>query len=199
MLSYLCSWGHGWNVDIDLGLVSWYWVHWLFVVYLMILLCFIWSWHGLIGYRCLWILRDSRDVDFSWIREVFGGTINGFSKNYEGHSPDMDLRWDSSYMSLGWILGYLNDNLHSHSPLLVYSTIYYLRGITHYFSQVHCVYSRLSWYGSWAMVHELVLEGSLERWLRIGYLHVHMLFLCWLSFGDGFILGIFPGLGMVIP
>lgn len=48
------------------------------------------------------------------------------------------------------------------------------------------------------MVHELVLEGSFERWLCIGYLHVHML-LFWLSLGDGFILGIFLGLGMVIP
>ena len=47
------------------------------------------------------------------------------------------------------------------------------------------------------MVHELVLEGSFERWFNIGYLLVHMLFLCWLSLGDGFILGIFLGLGMV--
>ena len=46
------------------------------------------------------------------------------------------------------------------------------------------------------MVHELVLEGSFERWFSIGYLHVHML-LCWLSLGDGFILGIFLVLGMV--
>ena len=46
------------------------------------------------------------------------------------------------------------------------------------------------------MVHELVLEGSFERWLSIGYLHLHM-FLCWLSLGDGFILCIFLGLGMV--
>ena len=52
--------------------------------------------------------------------------------------------------------------------------------------------------GSRAMVHELVLECSFERWFRIGYLHLHML-LCWLSLGDGFILGIFLGLGMVIP
>jgi len=47
------------------------------------------------------------------------------------------------------------------------------------------------------MVHELVLEGSFERWLSIGYLHLHML-LYWLSLGDGFILGIFLGLGMVL-
>ena len=46
------------------------------------------------------------------------------------------------------------------------------------------------------MVHELVLEDSFERWSSIGYLHLHML-LCWLSLGDGFILGIFLGLGMV--
>ena len=41
---------------------------------------------------------------------------------------------------------------------------------------------------------ELVLEGSFERWLSIGYLHLHMLLLCWLSLGDGFILGVFLGL-----
>ena len=46
------------------------------------------------------------------------------------------------------------------------------------------------------MVHELVLEGSFKRWFSIGYLHLHIL-LCWLSLGDGFILGIFLGLGMV--
>ena len=46
------------------------------------------------------------------------------------------------------------------------------------------------------MVHELVLEGSFERWLSICYLHFHML-LCWLSLGDDFILGIFLHLGMV--
>ncbi len=46
------------------------------------------------------------------------------------------------------------------------------------------------------MVHELVLEGSFERWFSIGYLHFQML-LCWLSLRDGFILGIFVGLGMV--
>ena len=58
----------------------------------MILLCCIWSWHGLIGYKCSWILRDGGDVDFSWIREVFAGTVDGFSRKSEGHSPDMDLR-----------------------------------------------------------------------------------------------------------
>ena len=47
------------------------------------------------------------------------------------------------------------------------------------------------------MVHELILEGLFERWLSIGYLCLHML-LCWLSLGDGFILGIFLGLGMVL-
>ena len=46
------------------------------------------------------------------------------------------------------------------------------------------------------MVYELVLEGSFEIWFSIGYLHLHM-FLCWLSLGDGFIWGIFLGLGMV--
>ena len=47
------------------------------------------------------------------------------------------------------------------------------------------------------MVHELVLEGSFERWLGIGYIHLQML-LCWLSLGDSFILGILLGLGMVL-
>ena len=42
------------------------------------------------------------------------------------------------------------------------------------------------------MVHELVLEGSFDRCFSIGYLYLHML-LCWLSLGDGFILGIFLG------
>ena len=46
------------------------------------------------------------------------------------------------------------------------------------------------------MVHDLVLEYSFEIWFSIGYLHFHML-LCWFSLGDGFILGIFLGLGMV--
>ena len=50
-------------------------------------------------------------------------------------------------------------------------------------------------YGSWDMVHELVLEGSFERWFSIGCLHFHM-FLCWLSLRDDFILGIFLGLWM---
>ena len=49
------------------------------------------------------------------------------------------------------------------------------------------------------MVHELVLNVSFERWYIIGYLHVYMLLLYKLSLGDGFILGIFLGLGMVIP
>ena len=62
----------------------------------MILLCGIWSWHGLIGYRCSWILRGGGDADFSWIREVFVEMVDGFSRKYEGHSPDMDLRGDFS-------------------------------------------------------------------------------------------------------
>ena len=51
-------------------------------------------------------------------------------------------------------------------------------------------------YASWAVVHELVLEGSFERWFSISYLHFHML-LCLLSLGDNFILGIFLGLGII--
>ena len=62
----------------------------------MILLCYIWSWHGLIGYRFSWILRDGDDADFSWIREVFVGMVDGFNRKSGGHSPDMDLRGDCS-------------------------------------------------------------------------------------------------------
>ena len=47
----------------------------------------------MIGYKCSWILRDGGDVDFSWIREVFVGTVDGFSKNYEvlGKGVDYDF------------------------------------------------------------------------------------------------------------
>ena len=62
----------------------------------MIFLCCSWSWHGFIGYRCSWIVRDGGDDDFSWIREVIVGTVDSFSKNSEGNSPDMDLRGDFS-------------------------------------------------------------------------------------------------------
>ena len=48
------------------------------------------------------------------------------------------------------------------------------------------------------MVHELVMKGSFEIWFSIDDLLVHML-LCWLSLGDGFILGIFIEFRMVIP
>ena len=54
-------------------------------------------------------------------------------------------------------------------------------------------------YESWATIHELVQESSFKRWFSIGYLHFHMLFSFLLSLEDGFILGIFLGLGMVIP
>ena len=50
----------------------------------------------MIGYRCSWILRDNDDVDFSYIREAFVGTVDGFSRKFKGHSPDMDLRGDFS-------------------------------------------------------------------------------------------------------
>ena len=33
-----------------------------------------------IGYRFSWILRDGGDANFSWIREVFVGTIDGFRR-----------------------------------------------------------------------------------------------------------------------
>ena len=59
----------------------------------MILLCYIWSWHGLIGYRCSWILRDGGAANFSWIRKLF---VDGFSKKSEGMSPAIDLRGDCS-------------------------------------------------------------------------------------------------------
>ena len=50
----------------------------------------------MIGYRCSWILRDSGDADFSWIREEFVGTVDGFSRKSEGQSPNIDLRGDFS-------------------------------------------------------------------------------------------------------
>ena len=40
--------------------------------------------------------RDGGDVDFSWIRDVFVGIIDGFSRKSEAHSPDIDLRRDCS-------------------------------------------------------------------------------------------------------
>ena len=97
----------------------------------------------MIGYRCSWILRDGGDADFSCIREVIFGIVDGFNKKSEGQSPDMDLRRDCSYMILGWRLGYLDEN--SHSPLLVYLAIFYLRDIAHCFSQLHYIYVCLSW------------------------------------------------------
>ena len=62
----------------------------------MILLCCIWSWHGLIGYRCSWILRDGGDANFSWIRDVFVGIVDGCRRKFEGKTIDMDLRGDCS-------------------------------------------------------------------------------------------------------
>ena len=50
----------------------------------------------MISYRCSWILRDGGDVDLSWVREVFVGPFDGFSRKFEGYSPDMDLRGDFS-------------------------------------------------------------------------------------------------------
>lgn len=76
----------------------------------MIFLCCILSWHGFIDYRFSQILRDGGYVDFSWIREVFFGIVDGFSRKSEGQSSDMGLRGDCSQMSLG----YLDEN--SHSP-----------------------------------------------------------------------------------
>ena len=50
----------------------------------------------MIGYKCSWILRDNGDADFSWIKEVFVGIVDGFNRKSEGHSLDMDLRGDCS-------------------------------------------------------------------------------------------------------
>ena len=50
----------------------------------------------MIGYRCSWILREGSDADFSWIREVFVGMVDGFCRKSKGQSPDMDLRRDCS-------------------------------------------------------------------------------------------------------
>ena len=109
----------------------------------MILLCCIWSWHGFNGYRCSWILRNGGNANFSWIREVFFGIVDGFSRKFEGYSLDMDLRGDFSYISLGWRLRYLDEN--SHSPLLVYLEIFYLRGIVHCIFEVYFIYDFFSW------------------------------------------------------
>ena len=46
----------------------------------------------MIGYRCSWILRDGGDDNFSWIREVFIGIVDGFNRKSEGQSLDMDLK-----------------------------------------------------------------------------------------------------------
>ena len=95
------------------------------------------------SYRFSWILRDGGDVDFSWIRDVLVGTIVSFSRKSKEHSSDMDLRGDFYCMRFGWRLGYLDDS--SHSPLLVYSVVFYFRGIAHCFSQLHYIYAYLSW------------------------------------------------------
>ena len=50
----------------------------------------------MIGYRFSWILRDGVDADFSYIREVFFRTDDGFSRKSKGHSPKMELRGDFS-------------------------------------------------------------------------------------------------------
>ena len=50
----------------------------------------------MIGYRCSWILRDGGDADFSWIREVFVGMVDGFIRKSERQSHNMDLRGDCS-------------------------------------------------------------------------------------------------------
>lgn len=50
----------------------------------------------MIGYMCSWILRDGGDANFSWIREVFVGMVDGFSRKSKGRSPDMNLRGDCS-------------------------------------------------------------------------------------------------------
>ena len=50
----------------------------------------------MIGYRCSWILRDDGDAVFSWIRGVFVGIVDGFSRKSEGQSHHIDLRGDCS-------------------------------------------------------------------------------------------------------
>ena len=46
--------------------------------------------------QVLMVLQDGGDANFSCIREVFVGILDGFSRKSEGHSPNMDLRRDSS-------------------------------------------------------------------------------------------------------
>ena len=50
----------------------------------------------MIGYRCSWILRDGGDVDFSWIRDIFVGTVDGFNRKIAGYLANMYLRGDCS-------------------------------------------------------------------------------------------------------
>ena len=50
----------------------------------------------MIGYKYSRIIRDSGDANLFWVREVFVGTVDGFSRKSEGQSPDMDLRGDCS-------------------------------------------------------------------------------------------------------
>ena len=122
------------------------------------------------------------------------GQLYGFNKKSEGQSPDMDLRGDCSQMSLGWRLGYLDE--HSHSSLLVYSAIFYLRGIAHCFSQVQYIYACLSciWilsygtlFSSGGFIRELV-----QHWLS-PFSYVVML----VEFGRWFYIGRFLGFVMV--
>ena len=89
-------------------------------------------------------------------------------------------------MSLGWRFGYLDE--HSHSPLLVYSAVCYLRGIAHCFSQLHYIYAYLSWiwilsYGTWVSSRGFIWE-MVKHWISP--------LLCWLSLGDSFIFGHIP-------
>lgn len=105
--------------------------------------------------------------------------VISFGRKSKGNSPDMDLRGDYSYMSLGLILGYLDE--HSHSLLLAYSIVYYLKGIAHCFSQVHYSCLSLIWILSYGI--ESIMDYSFDIWFSIGYLLVHML-LCWSSLGN---------------
>ena len=50
----------------------------------------------MIDYRWSWILRDGGDADFSWIRELFVGVVDGFNMKFKGKSPDIYLRGDCS-------------------------------------------------------------------------------------------------------
>ena len=139
---------------------------------------------GAHGYLEMVVMLISLGLDKYLLQKLFG-----FSRKCKWYSPDMDLGGDCSYMSLGWRLGYLDE--HSHSPLLVYLAVCYLRGIAHCFSQLHYIYTYLSWiwilrYGTWVSSGGFIWE-MVKHWLS-PFAYVVML----VDFGRWFYIGYIP-------